>query len=132
MVLPPRLPGTRPRASARTACVPYTATVWRDHRVQDREHYPVLRSGSPVFAGCADSAAQGAALLRWTLNRRLARADPATALASTALGEGLAELLDPVDQLEHHAGGHRVVGAADGLDDEHVRARQRDRCVRVD
>jgi hypothetical protein len=58
MVLPPRLPGTRPRASARTACVPYTATLWREHRVQDREHYPVSRSGSLVFAGQASSAAR--------------------------------------------------------------------------
>src|ERR1700748_3670333 len=63
MALPPRLPGTRPRASARTACVPYTATLWREHRVQDREHYPVLRSGSLVFAGPANGAARGAAAM---------------------------------------------------------------------
>jgi hypothetical protein len=29
--------------------VAYTATVWRHHRVQDRERYPVFRFGSPVF-----------------------------------------------------------------------------------
>src|SRR5262249_46913074 len=46
--------------------------------------------------------------------------------------EGSVQPLDPADQLEHHAGGHRVVGAAHGFDDEHVRARQRDRRVRVD
>src|SRR5438034_3874211 len=101
MVLPPRLPGTRPRDSARTACVPYTATLRRDHRVQDREHYPVSRSGSLVFVGQASSAARGAALLRESPIRRLARADPATALARQPWGEGLAELGDPVDELEH-------------------------------
>src|SRR5205823_6871148 len=92
MVLPPRLPGTRPRDSARTACVPYTATLWRGHRVQDREHYPVSRSGSLVFAGQASSAARARLGCDESRMRRLARADPATALARPALGEGLAEL----------------------------------------
>ena len=95
-----------------------------------------MRSGSLVFRfpdrpRTASSAAQGAALLRWAPNRRLARADPATALASTALGEGLAELLDPVDELEHEAGGNRVVRAGEGFDGEYVRALKGDRRVQL-
>src|SRR6476660_7544721 len=105
MVLPPRLPGTRPRASARTACVPYTATLWREHRVQDREHYPVLRSGSPVFAGQPNRAARGAAAMShgaagWP-ERTLRPLWP------DQPWEGLAELGDPVDEHDRVRGGQR-------------------------
>src|SRR5262249_24468899 len=53
------------------------ATLWREHRVQDREHYPVLRSGSLVFAGQANSprGTRGGGDESWI--RRLARANPA-------------------------------------------------------
>ena len=57
---------------------------------------------------------------------------PCDRSGQTALGEGLTEFPDPVDELEHEAGGHRVVRAAQVHDREDIGALDGDQAASAD
>src|SRR5713101_6461534 len=92
-----------------------------------------LRSAHHDRCSMSQSLLQARENLEWMCRSAWNMADPILPRRTVSRAPlGLAELLDAADELEHEAGGHRIVRAAHGHHRDDIRALDRDQRIQLD